>query len=327
MQAKTWNHWEVDLRNVLAHPDLLSFLESRGELKGYQSPSGRLTYSKIATASDFGAFSDIVVNMTIFETAPSIARVLLKNHVVRDRFVIYTSLEKEDFEGFEEEMSEGLQDLIDAVRDAGRPLGGICTLENEQIDTSHGIAFVAWIVNDQFYFAFYDPLAYQRKRVRANGETYMASYNYAAMTFREERFDVDMQVEFLDLSKYCLRSTNVDEFHCPQYVMDAEYCFINSLYFLYKWVHLGKPTGNALEQVVHACYIMEPSALKRHQSMVYRVVMMSFILTALHTYFTRTQHKQRWPKEWIDRIEARERQWLTSFGFPLTPRNKNTYKK
>ncbi len=322
MQAAVWSDWEDDLRNVLSHPELVSFLETRGALQGYQSPSGRMTYNKIANASEFGAMNDIVINMTVPENAPSIARVLLKQHIYQNKLVIYSSLEPEDFDGYEEEMSEVLQDVIEAVREIGRPLGGICTLENEHLNISHGIAFVAWMNDNDFHFAFYDPLAYQRKRVRKNGEEYIAKYDYAAMTFRQELYDVDVSVNFWDLSKYCIREKNAEEYHCPQYVMDAEYCFMNSLYFLYKWVHFGKPIGDHLEPVVRACYIIEPHLLKRHQSMVYRVVMMSFILTALYVYFEKTQKKWRWPKEWMERIEAREREWLSTFGFPLTPRTR-----
>lgn len=309
MNAKDWFAWEKTLRELLASPKLLEFIEENQHLNGYQSPSGRLTYSRMANKHSFGAFSNVVVDVIsrerVYAGAKSIAHALLRKNMYKDYVCIFSSLEDDDFEYERESMNDTMNELLESV--GASPLAGIAILDNDSLELFHGIAFIVWKHASGFKFAFYDPLAFQKRRKRADGTTYMTGYDYAAKTFQSANFDEN--IEFIDLSQYCFH-TSPQEFHCPQYVMDAEYCYLNSLYFLYQWVHAKTPLdANGLRHVVEACYIQEPALLKRPQSMVYRVVMYSFILTVVATYTKTREH--------LNKIKQIQEEWITEYTFPI----------
>lgn len=310
-----WFAWEHTLRELLASPKLLEFIEENKHLNGYHSPSGRLTYSRIADKNSFGAFSNVVVDIMsrdrVYAGAKSIAHVLLRKNMYKHYFCIFSSLEDEDFEYERDAMNEAMDDLLKSV--GSKPLAGIAILDNEALELFHGIAFIVWKHASRYKFAFYDPLAFQKQRKRADGAVYMTGYDYAAKTFQSVNFDAD--IDFIDLSQYCLH-TGPQEFHCPQYVMDAEYCYLNSLYFLFQWVHAKMPTNpTGFKNVVEACYVQEPALLKRPQSMVYRVVMYSFILTVVATY-AKTSKAYR---QHLEKIKELQKEWINEYTFPIVP--------
>lgn len=334
--AKRWAKWERELRTRLVSPDLLQNIYEHSQLNGFQDSKGRITYNKIANKKSFGVFSEMV-NLSFpregIYNIPSISRTLKRDAFVYPfYFVQFTSLEDEDFDLTRSETPERpdigvLLDYYDE-HSRGRPMIGICILENIHMEMFHGIAFILWQSktngsSKQYSFAYYDPIAYQRKNVRSDGRISYANYDYAKKTFQSRNFP-DENIQFINLSDMCLKK-NEEEYHCPQYVMNAEYCFLNSLYFLYKWVEFAKPTSTSgLQNVVNACYIVEhPSKLTRSQtreSMTYRVIMMSFIITAFYRYFTMLKtrvHKVPRIEEHLQQLLEFTKIWQKEFGFHL----------
>lgn len=193
MSIHTWKKWEAALHKFLEHPRLLQQLNEYADLNAHHDPTtGRITYTKIVNKSSFGALSDIVTDLVPRETiqkVPSIAAVLGKYAWVYPKYYVqFASLEEEDFEF--EDMDE-IDPIIAALDAAPRmkPLIGICILDNDMAGMYHGTAFIAWRTKKSKYtFCFYDPLAYQRVKTRADGSTYFVNYDYARMTFQSHRF-------------------------------------------------------------------------------------------------------------------------------------------
>jgi hypothetical protein len=363
--SKQWTKWERILREKLDVPDLLPQMQERSELDGHQDSKGRITYNQIANKKSFGAFSDILQSIAPREgiyNVPSIARTLKKDAFVYPWYYVqYTSQEDEDFD-YSRSVTTGrphASSLFEYMeRKPNEPMIGICILENIHMKMFHGVAFIVWkkqsdgrrrskskskssASKDSYTFAYYDPIAYQRKQTRADGTVFFANYDFAKKTFQSHRFHED--VEFINLSDLCLKKYQTEyqtkyhtkyhteyhakyqtEYHCPQYVMNAEYCFLNSLYFLYKWIEFGKPrTQNQLQSVVNACYIVDPAKLSRsntRESMTYRVIMMSFIITIFVRYFKALgqRHAQSLnAEEYLSRVLAFSDTWHATYGFHL----------
>jgi hypothetical protein len=345
--SKQWIKWERILREKLEVPDLLPQMQERAELAGHQDSKGRITYNQIANKKSFGAFSDILQSIAPREgiyNVPSIARTLKKDAFVYPWYYVqYTSQEDEDFD-YSRSVTTGRPHASSLFkymeRKPNEPIIGICILENIHMKMFHGVAFIVWkkqndgrltksSASNRYTFAYYDPIAYQRKQTRADGTVFFANYDFAKKTFQSHRFEED--VEFINLSDLCLKKNATEyhtkyqtEYHCPQYVMNAEYCFLNSLYFLYKWIEFGKPrTQNQLQSVVHACYIVDPAKLSRsntRESMTYRVIMMSFIITIFVGYFKALgqRHAQSLnAEEYLSRVLAFSDTWYASYGFHL----------
>jgi hypothetical protein len=70
--------------------------------------------------------------------------------------------------------------------------------------------------------------------------------------------------------------------------MNAEYCYIYSLFFLKRWIELGAKTNlSSLKDTVKATYIVDPLKLTRantKESMLYRLIMISFLCKYLLKY-------------------------------------------
>jgi hypothetical protein len=326
--ARTWSKWEKWLYTFLNQSDILQKLQAHNQLNAHEDSKGRITYSKIADKKSFGIFSDIVTGIvprpSIYKI-PSIARLLKQDTLVYPWYYVqYSSLEEDDFE-FTPSLTTGRPSLEDILENVGKePMVGICILENKHMGMYHGVAFITWRVGETYKFAYYDPIAYQRKKQRKDGSIYFSNYDYAAMAFQSRRFDVD--IDFINLSDHCLRK-NEEEYHCPQYMMDAEYCYLNSLFFLYKWVQHGKPLDTeGLASVVHSCYVVDPNKLTRantHESMTYRVIMMSFIASVLYRYLRSLSPSQASllgldeKKSFLNRVVCFNADWSRDFGFQL----------
>lgn len=330
MSLHTWSKWEPKLKEFLEQPRLLEQLNEHQELNAHMDEKGRITYTKLVNRQSFGAFRDTVIGIVPRETIgkiPSIARILKRYAWVYPKYYVqYASLDEADYEY--EDMDQ-IDDVIDTLRDAPlkKPLIGICILDNEGAVLFHGTAFIAWRTGkNRYVFAYYDPLAYQRFRKREDGTTYAINYDYARMTFQSRRFE--HRIQFIDLSQYCLRKGQEGEYHCPQYSMDAEYCYINSLFFLYKWVQLGSSISNqGLQRAVEACYIIDPEMLTRsnnRETMVYRMVMMSFIVSSLIVYLkglTKTGanyiHSEKQVRDWLRELVEYSHSWEQKYGFTI----------
>lgn len=338
MSLHTWSKWEPKLTEFLEQPRLLAQLNEYQELNAHIDEKGRITYTKLVNRQSFGVFSDMVVGIVPRETInkiPSIVRVLKKYAWVYPKYYIqFASLEEDDYEY--EDMDQ-INTIIDVLRDAPihKPLIGICILDNEGAGLFHGTAFITWRTGkDSYTFAHYDPLAYQRYKKREDGTTYAVNYDYARMTFQSRRFP-QHDIKFIDLSQYCLHKGQKGEYHCPQYVMDAEICYIYSLFFLYKWVqHGGYITAEGLQRAVEACYIIPPDMLSRsnnRETMIYRMVMMSFIVSSLIVYLkslsptkARMIHSEKQVRGWLRELMEYCQVWEQKYGFTII--HKSLYK-
>lgn len=329
-----WNEWETHLKEMLNNTDVLSVIKERHMLNGYEDSKGRMTYARIADKESFGIFSYIISAIAPREyisELPSIAKKALERYaVVYPKYYIqYTELDMPSSDPLptrSDSRRSSMEDVLEFVdqQEEGVPVIGICILDNTAATMFHGIAFIVWrnSSKDSYQFAYYDPLSYRRKKVRKDGTVYYQGYDYAENVFQSQRFND--AIEFIDLSDFCIKK-NEHEFHCPQYIMDAEYCFIYSLYFLFKWVEVGKPLDTVgLSNAVVLSYIVDPNALTRgnsRQSMLYRCTMMSFIVTMLARYIKSLTKKQRRCIEQVDAIQKGLREygknWIGYYGFPI----------
>ncbi len=126
----------------------------------------------------------------------------------------------------------------------------------------------------------YDPIYFYRKETGKNYFFALLSF-YINMKMLAKIKGVPIQI--INLSEYCY--TSAKGIHCPQYIINAEYCNIYSVYFIYRYMLRGYPrTEDGLREVIRDCFIVEPSELGRNVSIpnnIFRITMMSFILTLL----------------------------------------------
>lgn len=285
-------------RKRVVNYDLIDKLVSEDGLGGYTSPtSGRITYNKILNKSSFAQFSDIISAIIPLEIVndsekthilPSIARVLRNTDTIAvfpKYLYINTAMEDDDFMDYEtEEDQDNMDRLIEYVDKKKKIVIGITIQKSEAAGSAHASAFIVWKSPGarKYKFAFYDPLSYRRGK---------QSYEYLNKAFTSDRFVHNKyKIEFINLNKYCLHKDK-ENYHCVQYVINAEYCYIYSLYFLKKFIDMGGKTGlKDLKNVVTATYIVDPVKLTRannKDSMIYRLIMISFVCWSLRRYLVR----------------------------------------
>ena len=313
----------------LADPKFLANLNANNEVAGYQSPtSGRITYNKIVDKKSFAVFSDIITAIippdVVYDTdenqnLPSLANVLAETfpdaHVYpKYLYVNATMTEYMDYE--DEEDQENMDDLFSDLDDLPikTPLVGLVIQKSEHMGSAHAIAFIAWKPSPRKYkFAYYDPLAHKKGA---------KSYDFADRAFDAARFT--QKIEFINLATYCFQKTP-EEFHCSQYVINAEYCYVYCVFFLHKWLEAGaKLHLTAFKDAVTATYIVDPAKLTRannQESMIYRVVMMAFICRTFLTFLkSLTAADRRYIKDSkanIKRIKEYLADFKATYGFSL----------
>lgn len=281
------------------HKNIINVLVNANELSGYQSPSGRIAYNKIVDKSNFGAFSDIITSIVPLDivndssknkSLPSIARVLKQDTKKTDVKIyphyLFMNMTMDEYMDYEdEEDQENMTELLDSLDTlpVKTPMIGVVVQKSESMGAAHAIAFIAWKAQssssrtNKYKFAFYDPLAYKRGA---------KSYDYTDKAFISSRFEE--KIEFIDLNKYCFTINEAGDFHCSQYIINAEYCYIYSVFFLSKWLEFGHHLHRAsLRKAIKSTYVVDPSKLTRantKESMTYRVVLMAFICKTFLSY-------------------------------------------
>lgn len=314
-------------------PSFIKKVIENNNVSSYTSPSsGRITYNKIASPRNFAAFTDIITSIVPLDIVndpaknhklPSIALTLKSTLAKNTQVKIYpqylflnaTMEEYMDYE--DEEDNENMEELLDEVAKLPdkTPLIGVAIQKSESMGSAHAIAFIAWRKNKKYMFAYYDPLAYKRGS---------KGYDYTDRAFQQSRFS--NKLEFVNLNEYCFKSpTNPSDFHCSQYVINAEYCYIYSTFFLYKWIEQGHKIHRAsFHKAITSTYIVHPSKLTRtdtKESMIYRVVMMQFICKTFLLYLkklTKPQKKMIKDSEKnIERINIYLQDFEAKYGFPL----------
>ena len=271
-------------KKLLKNDDLITKLNENNEVSGYKSPSGKITYNKIVDKSNFGYFSDIITSIVPFKiindpdensSIPSISTVLNDTNTLKiyKQYLILNATIDIYMDYQDEEDQENMSTLLEELSTLPfkTAIAGLAIQKNEQMESAHAIAFITWKVKKNKYkFAYYDPLAYKRGAKN--------SFDYTDRAFVKDRFSEN--IEFIDLNKYCFKTSD-ENFHCSQYIINSEYCYILSVYFLYKWIEFGGKLHRAtFRKSIVSTYIVEPSKLTRannRESMIYRVVMMAFI--------------------------------------------------
>lgn len=155
----------------------------------------------------------------------------------------------------------------------------VCLLNHLTIaGMAHMIANVCWIEDGTLHVGLYDPMMYVRK-----GQGYLWALTSAYCLWKTICRDT-VPVQIHNLSAYCLQTAE-EEFHCAQYRIDAEYCQMYSLYFLFLYAkHRCPHTEEGLRAVVRDTFIVPPEELVRNPceaSNRFRLVMIAFIATVI----------------------------------------------
>ncbi len=176
-----------------------------------------------------------------------------------------------------------IQDMLTQCKDDGKTVLGQA-LAFKFPNQLHMIAFVGWYDKgkEKMIIGIYDSIYYER----GPENNYRWAMNFARISFRLLFATLGCPVETMNLSEFCLRGPK--GLHCPQYTINAEYCSMYSLYFLYVYAKLGMPREEAgLRRAVNDAFIVEPGELKRNPCEAtnrFRLQTMGFILTVIVLY-------------------------------------------
>lgn len=322
---KKWSSLENRLIRKLKDDNFLKNLNDNDDLKAYYSPSGRITYNKIVGKNNFGQFTNLisaiiplehVFNEDNNDKIPSIANVLRYNNINIYKSYLYINASMEEFLDYEtEENQDNMEKVLNELDKLPQrtPLVGIIVFKSEAMQSAHAVAFITWKVGKKYNFAYYDSLSYKKAK---------SSYDYAERILITENFQ--RNINFKPLSKYCYHKTS-EEFHCSQYVINAEYCYVYAVYFLFKWINHGKLlTDSSFKTIVESTYIVHPQNLSRannKDSMIYRVIMMAFIVKCLLCYFGKLTKKDKViisdSSEHIIQINKYLQEFKDKYGFHL----------
>jgi hypothetical protein len=304
---------------------ILQDLLDNNEVGGYASPSGRITYGKVVDKKSFAIFDDIITSLVPIDiitdndknnVLPSIALVI-KSDLVYPRYLCINSTADEYMDYENEEDQDHIDMLFDHLKHVGlkKPIIGIAVQKNESMQSAHAVAFVCWKINHhKSKFAFYDPLAYKRGQ---------RGFDYAEKAFKSSRFS--QKIEFINLNEYCFKPNELGDFHCSQYIINAEYCYIYSIFFLQKWIEFGsKLTRPTFKKVIKSTYVVDPKFLTRtnnSHSMLYRIILMKCICNTLIQFLSSlTKNDKKYIKKSgpnIRRIKIYLKDFKTRYGFDL----------
>jgi hypothetical protein len=159
----------------------------------------------------------------------------------------------------------------------------VCTLiKVERFRQAHIVAGIFWYKDGKITCILYDPI-YNIRDEKDPSKNYLWALNLIyynlKLTYRGTPIDI------INISlKYCVIKEG-KEVRCPQYYINAEYCSMFSLYFLFCYARNGYPdTEQGFKKTIDDAYIVNPSELKREPCIAsnkFRLVFMSFFLTVL----------------------------------------------
>jgi hypothetical protein len=147
----------------------------------------------------------------------------------------------------------------------------------------HAAATLFWQEDSKLVCGIYDPMYY----VRDHGE-FKEGYGWAIQSFAIRFITLseyyNTSIKLMNFSELCHRTPK--GIHCLQYIIDAEYCMMFSLYFIYLYASHGYPKTTAgMQSVINATFISDPAELKRNPCKAtnrFRLILMSFILNAMY---------------------------------------------
>ena len=145
----------------------------------------------------------------------------------------------------------------------------------------HCISVIFYWKESTLYCYIYDPMYYERP-----DSNYVWSVKTAYIHFKllaNEVLEGD-NIQIINLSKECLVDKKGQ--YCVQYKMDAEYCYIYTMYFLFLYGKEHFPTDmSRIKELIHKTYIIEHPTQLQKDSIIHNnefmLITMSFILNLL----------------------------------------------
>jgi hypothetical protein len=160
----------------------------------------------------------------------------------------------------------------------------VCTLIKVQRSSrqTHIVAGVFWYKDGKITCILYDPI-YNSRDEKNPSKNYLWALNLIYYNLKLTYRGAPINIINISL-KYCVIKEGKGV-RCPQYYINAEYCSMFSLYFLFCYARNGYPdTEEGLKRTIDDAYIVNPSELKREPCVAsnkFRLVFMSFFLTVL----------------------------------------------
>jgi len=147
---------------------------------------------------------------------------------------------------------------------------------------NHAVAIIFWKDEENKYSCgIYDPMYYERESGNYTSVVNLIYVILKLLSIKQQNINLTI----LNLSKFCVNDP-LKGIHCSQYIIDAGYCRMYSLYFLFLYAKKGFSKNlDIIKTVVEETFIADnPIELKRNPCKAtnkFRLVMMSFILTIL----------------------------------------------
>ncbi len=163
----------------------------------------------------------------------------------------------------------------------------------------HATSAICFKKDGVYNLCVYDPMYYYKpdKPVRPNAlsNEYRYALECAYITYYLLAKKHGVTIKLVNLSELCPKKGTGQ--HCIQYLINAEYCSMYSLYFLYLYAKAGYPTElTEIQPVVNQTFMVpEPVKFTRvvcASTNIFKVKMMSFILTVLFLFVDKPEYKE-----------------------------------
>lgn len=143
----------------------------------------------------------------------------------------------------------------------------------------HSVVYFFWYVEDNLHCGLYDPIFYDNKK-----SNYLFGITTLYIAMKAYSILKNIPITIQNISSLCYVDPK-SGIRCAQYIMNASYCLIYSLYFIFCHLKNGsKCDADTLQRTINDTYVVEPSLLTRVQcrnNNEFRIVIFSFALTAL----------------------------------------------
>ncbi len=142
----------------------------------------------------------------------------------------------------------------------------------------HAVATIFWYEGGTLHCGIYDPIYYIREK-----DNYIWAVNTITWSLMLLGNVNDVNVNIQNFSELCY--TTEKGVRCVQYIIDAEYCQMYCLYFIYLYSRAGFPeTKDGIQAVINDTYISDFRELKRNPCKAtnsFRLTFMAFVLSVL----------------------------------------------
>lgn len=182
---------------------------------------------------------------------------------------------------FREEFDTNYQKIIKLAET--KPVCFIAFTHRKLKRQIHAIGCVLQKTGENEYKLFiYDPMYYIDTRGSGENPDYTWAVQQAYVDWKLVMKELGLEIKIQNLSDYCYVKEGVGV-RCSQYYVNAEYCLLYSMYFIYLYSKHNFPTdAESLRSIVEETYISKPSELSRAPCSAtneFRVRMFSFIMS------------------------------------------------